>query len=96
MLKRFRKWLQYRRLVRTMADDWIIHARGVEYTSGGALVARYVVEQNGLGERRVRVVWRHHDLKGIGLSSHDYTAWLQWCEEAQPTYPPRPEWEAVR
>lgn len=93
LLNRWRERRAYRALVEEAKHDWIIMHNGKETrASDGGTVARYVCEQNGLGERRMRVIWKCYD--GYKLSSPQYIKCLAWVEMQERRMPPRHEIEA--
>lgn len=94
MLRLLNKWRErraYRALVEEARNDWVIVHTGLETDRNGTVIARYVCEQSGLGERRVRVIWKYYD--ALELASPRYTEWLIWVERAEHRIPPRHEVE---
>lgn len=88
---RLESWLRYARLVRQERRDWtIMHVRNESTMCDGfSTVTRavYVCEQNGLSERRIRVIWRSD--RRYKLSSPLYLDSLAWVEDAPNVRPPR-------
>lgn len=92
LLNRWRERRAHRALVEEARRDWTIIYSGKETrASDGGMVARYVCEQNALGERRVRVIWKYAPY--YQLSSPRYTEWLVWVEMQEHKMPPRYEQE---
>ena len=90
-LSAVRDWIRYARLVRHERRDWtVLHTRReATLADYGATITRavYLCEQNGLSQRRVRVIWRSE--RRYKLCSPLYLDSLAWVAQANPVRPPR-------
>lgn len=83
MLASLKKWWMRNRLRRELRRDWLTLREYQETDCHGNIMAVYVAEKNGLGVRRIRVVWKRH--KKYVLGSPIYVKCLLWADSKDAT-----------
>lgn len=78
MLAKIRASLLRRKLRREAKRDWFTVHEYFEHDSHGNVLAAYVAEKNMLGERRLRVIWKH--VRRYKLRSPLYVKCLIWAD----------------
>lgn len=97
-LKRLKAWWHYKRLLRTMRNNWTVQQTSRVRCYYGAL-QRYtgdciiVAEQNELGERRARCI--QCPMTSNKMQHPHWGGYVCWTLEARPIMPPRKPVEVI-
>lgn len=98
MIKRIKAWWSYRKLVRSMRNNWTLHQTSRTTVYYGAMRTYMgdciiVAEQNDLGERRARCI--QCPMTSNKMRHPHWGAYVCWTLEANPIMPPRKPVEAL-